>query len=154
MDALTLSHEDPGAPDVRSLLTRHFELMRSQSPAESCHVLEPDALVENGAILLGVRRKSELLGLGALALLDDRNGELKSMHARDTARGQGIGRMILQGLIAEAQRLGLVRVSLETGTAPAFAAARSLYHTHGFTECPPFGSYSVDPLSTYMSRSL
>ena len=49
-------------------------------------------------------------------------------------------------MIAEARARGYQRLSLETGTQEFFAPARRLYRRHGFTECPPFGDYRLDPL--------
>ena len=152
MDPLTVSVEDPAAEDVRALLQRHFDLMRSQSPAESCHVMEPAALAGAEVTLLGLREHGTLLGIGALARIGAQDGELKSMHTAREARGKGGARRILNALMALAAEQGLSRVSLETGTADDFAAARALYLSEGFERCPPFGDYKVDPLSTYMRR--
>jgi hypothetical protein len=45
-------------------------------------------------------------------------------------------------------------VSLETGIMEAFAAARSLYATVGFSPCAPFGDYlSSRPARAWPSRS-
>jgi putative acetyltransferase len=43
---------------------------------------------------------------------------------------------------------------LETGTEDYFAPARRLYLRHGFTECPPFGDYRLDPNSVFMELRL
>lgn len=76
------------------------------------------------------------------------------MHTAAEARGQGIARAILNALMDEARRLGLNRLSLETGSAETFAPARALYTGHGFAECAPFGEYRPDPLSIFMTRLL
>ena len=154
MDTLTLSIERPDAADVRAMLQRHFDLMRANSPEESCHVMEPDALSVAGITLLGVRRNGMLLGTGALSEIGQHQGELKSMHTAAEARGQGVARKLLRALIDHASNLRMVRVSLETGTAPTFAAARALYASEGFVACAPFGDYVHDPLSTYMTKEL
>ena len=154
MDALILTHERPETADVRALLQRHFDLMRSQSPEESCHVMAPESLGEAGATLLGIRRNGVLLGLGALARIGDTVGELKSMHTATEARGQGVARHLLRALLEHARAEGIGTVSLETGSDPDFAAARALYTSEGFAVCPPFGSYVHDPLSVFMTRSV
>ena len=154
MDALTPSIEDPSAPDVQTVLERHFDLMRSQTPEEGCHVIEPKSFAAEGAMLLGIRRDGALLGIGALKKIAPDHGELKSMHTLSEARGQGVARALLLALIATARTQGLSRISLETGTAPEFAAARSLYLSEGFAECPPFAEYKPYPLSVYMTRTL
>jgi putative acetyltransferase len=45
-------------------------------------------------------------------------------------------------------------VSLETGSQDAFAPARTLYATAGFTVCGPFADYPDSPLSVFMGRDL
>ncbi len=154
MDTLKASQEEPGTPDVQVLLARHFDLMRSLTPEEGCHVIAPEKLDAEVATLLGVREDGKLLGIGALKEIGPDHGELKSMHVIKEARGKGVSRLLLNALTEAALTRGLSRLSLETGTDPAFAAARGLYETAGFTECPPFGDYEVYPLSVYMTKAL
>ncbi|QBF30303.1 GNAT family N-acetyltransferase [Thalassococcus sp. S3] len=141
-------------PDVRALLLRHLDLMRSQSPEESCHVMRPEHLFEADALLLGAWDDAHLLGVGALVQIAPGEGELKSMHTAEQARGRGVGGALLSALIDKARGLGLVRLSLETGSAASFKPARSLYAAHGFHLCPPFGEYVEDPLSAFMTREV
>lgn len=147
-----LVRADGPDPQIVDILTRHFDLMRATSPAESCHVMAPDDLFQAGATVLVWRNGAQVLGIGALKPLDADHGELKSMHTVAEARGRGIARAVLTALIDEARARGLTRVSLETGSADMFAPARALYAREGFTECAPFGSYVTDPLSTFMTR--
>ncbi|MEL6808535.1 MAG: GNAT family N-acetyltransferase [Pseudomonadota bacterium] len=154
MDALSVRRDAPDAPDVRALLTRHFELMRASSPEESCHVMQPDALLDRGVVLYAARDGDAVLGVGALADLGAGHGELKSMHTAAEARGRGVARAILSALLDAARANGMTRVSLETGSAKMFAPARALYAAHGFETCPPFGDYVLDPLSVFMTRTL
>ncbi|MEL6958769.1 MAG: GNAT family N-acetyltransferase, partial [Pseudomonadota bacterium] len=121
---------------------------------ESCHVMDPAALDAAGVTLLGARDNGRLLGVGGLLLIAPGHGELKSMHTTDTARGRGVGRAILIGLIDLARTRGVTQLSLETGTDDSFATARALYHSEGFIPCPPFGSYRFDPLSAFMTRTI
>ncbi|WP_299685932.1 GNAT family N-acetyltransferase [uncultured Tateyamaria sp.] len=154
MDALTVTRDTPRTPDVAALLTRHFDLMRSTSPEESCHVMAPDTLSDCGVTLFAAREGDKVLGVGALAVIGPDHGELKSMHTAAEARGKGVARAILAALFDAARAQGLTRLSLETGSAQAFAAARALYEAHGFQDCPPFGDYVLDPLSVFMTRRL
>ena len=154
MDTLTLTREVAQTADVRALLERHFALMRGQSPEESCHVMTADSLTDAAAQLLGVRKGGALLGIAALVVIAPEHGELKSMHIVKEARGQGIARRLLCGLIDTARAQNLRRLSLETGTADIFSSARALYQSQGFRECPPFGEYVADPLSVFMTKAL
>ncbi|MEX0286603.1 MAG: GNAT family N-acetyltransferase [Paracoccaceae bacterium] len=154
MDSLTVFHATPDMPGVQALLQTHVDLMRASSPAESCHVMEGEALVDADAVLLALCDGDAVLGVGALKPLDAAHGELKSMHTAAAARGRGVARRILLALVDEARDMGLTRLSLETGSADQFAAARALYANNGFEDCPPFAPYEEDPLSVFMTRVL
>jgi putative acetyltransferase len=45
-------------------------------------------------------------------------------------------------------------VSLETGSMLAFAPARLLYESAGFSVCGPFGGYTESENSTFMTLTL
>jgi putative acetyltransferase len=61
---------------------------------------------------------------------------------------------VLQHILDEAERRGYERVSLETGSAAAFAPAHQLYAHFGFVFCKPFGDYVADSFSVFMTREL
>ncbi|MDQ3644319.1 MAG: GNAT family N-acetyltransferase [Actinomycetota bacterium] len=146
--------DDPRADDVRELLERHLAFAHLHSPPEDVHALDVDGLVDSGVTFFSFRLKGELLGVGALKRLDGRHAEVKSMHVAQMARGRGIGRAMLEHLLDVARERGFRRVSLETGSMPAFAEARSLYASAGFRPCGPFGDYGPSPNSTLMTLSL
>jgi putative acetyltransferase len=149
-----ISVDDPRAEDVRALLARHLAFANEHSPPEDVHALDIDGLLEPGVTFFSYRLGGELLGVGALQRLDADHAELKSMHVAVEARGRGIGRAILDHLLSVARECGYHRVSLETGSMEAFAPARALYLSAGFTRCAPFGRYWDSPYSTCMTLSL
>ena len=114
----------------------------------------PSDLLAPDVSFFSFRRNGELLGVGALKTLNPLHAELKSMHTAEAARGQGVGRTMVEHLIGVARTLGVRRVSLETGTMAAFAPARSLYSHLGFEPCEPFGSYRPSPNSVCMTLRL
>ena len=151
---LTIREDDLQGPEIIALLEQHLALMFSVSPPESVHALDLEGLRGQDVTVWTAWRRGRLLGCGALKELEPGHGEIKSMHTAAAFRGQGVGAAILLHLLDEARRRGYRRVSLETGSMPAFASARSLYHRHGFSTCPPFGDYSDDPNSVFMTRTL
>lgn len=151
---LIIAVEDPGAADVRAVLGRHLEFACEVTPPEHVHALDTQAWSDPDLTLFGARRDGSLMGVGAIRRLDDSHAELKSMHTRQEARGQGVGQAILNHLLRVAGARGYHRVSLETGTSEAFAAARSLYLKAGFRPCTPFGAYTVNPHSVCMTLAL
>jgi putative acetyltransferase len=94
----------------------------------------------------------QVAAIGAFKVLEDPTAiELKSMHTAQEFRGQGLGGIVLQGLLQEAVRAGAQSAWLDTGSDAGFAPARALYERAGFSYCPPFGSYTEDPLSVFMT---
>ena len=149
-----ISADDPRAADVRRLLEHHLEFCRSTTPPEDVHALDLDELLDPAVTFVSYRRDGEVLAVGALKQLNATHAELKSMHTARAARGQGIGRAMVDYLVGLAQDRGLHRVSLETGSTAEFAAARSLYARAGFTDTGPFGDYLPSPNSTFMTLKL
>ena len=150
----TTAFETPKSDDVRAVLLRHFQMMRDGTPEESCHVMDPDSLLDAGVVFLGVRRAGALLAVGGLKALTAGHAELKSMHTVAEARGQGAGQRLLIALLEHAGATGLTQVSLETGTAKMFQPAHRLYASQGFRACQPFGDHVLDPISRFMTRTI
>lgn len=151
---ITIQADSPRTPDVSELLEEHLTDMYATSPAESVHALDSAALAATGISLWTAREHGRLLGCGALKSLTDTEGEIKAMRTTTTARRRGIGSLLLARIIDEARGRGYERLLLETGTEEFFAPARRLYQRHGFSECPPFGSYAPDPHSTFLALPL
>ncbi len=146
--------DDPGADDVHALLAGHHAFANEHSPPEDVHALDVDGLIDPAITFVSCRDDGDLLGVGALKLLDGDHAELKSMHTAQAARGRGVARAILGHLLDLARELGCSRVSLETGSMEAFVPARSLYASVGFEPCGPFGDYSPSRNSTFMTMRL
>jgi len=146
--------DDPATAPALALIERHLAFARANSPPEDVHALEVTGLRDPDVSFFGIRDGDELVGIGALKHLDEGHGEIKSMHTAEEARGRGVGRAMLTGLLAEARARGYRRVSLETGTMAAFAAARDLYASAGFVVCGPFGGYRMSPNSVCMTLEL
>ena len=151
---VVITVDDPRADDVRTLLERHLSFSALLSPVEHVHALDLDGLLDASVTFFSARGDAGLLGFGALKELDASHGELKSMHVTEVARGQGIGRALLDHLLTVAVDRGYTRVSLETGTMDAYAPARALYRNAGFKPCAPFGEYTANLYSMCMSLEL
>lgn len=152
---MRISPDDLTHPDVIALLREHLDDMRAISPPESVHALDLDRLRMPGLSFYTVwDDDGTLLGCGALKALDETHGEIKSMRTPMAQRGRGAGRAMLVHLIDEARRRGYTRLSLETGSTPPFAPAHRLYASAGFAACGPFGGYTDDPHSRFMTLRL
>ncbi|MGE5089374.1 MAG: GNAT family N-acetyltransferase [Candidatus Levyibacteriota bacterium] len=146
--------DDLSGAEVRDLLQEHLRNMSQLSPPESVHALDIDALRRPEITFWTMWSNDQLLGCGALKALDARHGEVKSMRTSSAHRRKGIARAMLAHIIAAARERSYVRLSLETGSMPAFEPARRLYESFGFTYCPPFADYVEDPNSVFMTRAL
>jgi len=74
------------------------------------------------------------------------------MFVRAEARGNGVGRRLLEALEDAARQRNVERISLETGIRQPEAIG--LYRASGHRDCPPFGTYRTDPLSLFMTKRL
>jgi putative acetyltransferase len=143
--------DDLTGVEVRALLDEHLRGMRAISPPESVHALDVAGLQEPGVRLWTLWEGGELLGCGALRELAPDHAEVKSMRTAEKHRRKGVAKAMLRHLLAESAARGYARVSLETGSQPAFEPARALYAGFGFEPCAPFGDYRDDPNSCFMT---
>jgi len=150
-----IARADPEAADLDELFARHTADMHAETPPESIHILPRASLKAPGIAFYVVRGTDGTpVGMGAVKRLSPDHGEIKSMHVLQEMRGKGVSRQLLERMIADARAEGIGHLSLETGVEPIFAAARNLYARTGFMECAPFGGYSPDPNSIFMTRRL
>lgn len=80
------------------------------------------------------------------------DGELKRMYVRESARGRGVGRLLLTHLERTAVEAGIRRLVLETGIVQP--EALGLYRSSGYTDVPPFGYYAEAELSVHLGKTL
>ncbi len=146
--------DDLSRAEIHALLEEHVRNMRAISPPESVHALDLDRLRTPDITFWSVWDDGTLLGCGALKELDSLHGEIKSMRTPDALRGRGAARAMLAHIIRVAQWRGYTRLSLETGAQAPFKAAHTLYESAGFVRCGPFGDYTDDPNSVYMTRAI
>ncbi len=146
--------DDVRGAEVIALLGEHLAAMRRISPPESCHALDLEGLRKPDVTFWSLWEGASLAGCAALKELDKQHGEVKSMRTVEAHLRKGVARRLLAHVIAEAQRRGYRRLSLETGSQPYFEPAHKLYLAFGFKDCPPFGDYVLDPYSVFMTREL
>ena len=88
-----------------------------------------------GRLLLALE-SSEAAGCVALRPLEDGACEMKRLFVRSGFRGQGIGKLLAQRIVAEARAIGYRTMRLDT--LPAMQAAIRLYEALGFVRCAPY----------------
>jgi putative acetyltransferase len=155
MPAGGFSPDDPQRADVTALLRRHLDYAHANTAPEDVFALDVERLVDPAIAFFSFRdEEGALLAVGALKHLDPSHAEIKSMHTAEQFRRRGIGRAMVEYLLDAARARGYTRVSLETGTQPAFAPARSLYEAAGFEPCAAFADYRSSDASAFMTLAL
>ena len=139
---------------VKALLTRHLEGMHANSPPGHVFALDWSGLQTPEISFYALWEGEDLLGVGALKELAPGLGEIKSMRTADVHLRKGVGAAILEHIIAEAQRRGYRRLSLETGSGPAFEPAITLYRKYGFIEGGAFDGYEKSPFNQFLHLDL
>lgn len=134
-----------------ALLTQSHALMNSLFPKGACHYLDLDALYADHIRFFAARIGSEVVGTGALAILDA-YGEVKSMFTAQAGRGKGVAAAVLRMVEDTARDEGLTLLRLETGT--GLDSAHRLYERFGFERRGPFGDYTDSPYSLFMEKTL
>tara|TARA_B100001564_G_C20218604_1_gene480635 strand:- start:67 stop:522 length:456 start_codon:yes stop_codon:yes gene_type:complete len=135
---------------VNELLKKHFIELRSVSPSGSAHVLSIDGLKNETIKFWSIWDNKDLIGCGAIKILGQNLGELKSIRVHDKFREKGYGKRIISILITKSKSIGIKSIFIETGSGKFFEPARKLFKSCGFEECDPFGHYKNDPNSCYM----
>ena len=152
--ALNIEPVSTDLADVRALIALHLEGMHAHSPAENVFALDLSGYAKPGLTLWGAWRGDALAGMIALQRLDGEHGEIKSMRTHPDHLRAGVARALLEHLLAAAKAEGLTRLSLETGSAPAFEPALNLYRAHGFIEGYAFSDYKPNAFSRFFHLEL
>jgi putative acetyltransferase len=139
---------------VKALLARHLEGMHANSPPGHVFALDWSGLQKPEVSVYALWDGDDLLGFGALKELEPRAGEIKSMRTADAHLRRGVAATILDYIIIEARQRGYVRLSLETGSGPAFEPALNLYRKYGFSEGGAFDGYEKSPFNRFLHLDL
>jgi GNAT superfamily N-acetyltransferase len=142
------------APIVQQLIAALNAELEGLYPEEGANHfrLDADEVADGRGAFLVAYADGRAVGCGAVRRNDPDVAEIKRMYVVPEARGRGIARQVLGELEAEARRLGVSRLVLETGLRQA--EALSLYRRAGFVEIPLFGEYIDSPLSVCMEKYL
>jgi GNAT superfamily N-acetyltransferase len=141
-------------PDVQALVLAQQEEMRGLYEGEADIGPARDAamFVEPDGTFVVVRDDGRAVACGGIARFDETRAELKRMYVLPGARGQGLGRRVLDELEAEARRLGYRGVVLETGNRQQ--EALGLYTSSGYERIPCYPPYDTRELSLCFEKRL
>jgi putative acetyltransferase len=150
----TIREDDLSGDAVQELLRLHLEGMHTNSPPGSVFALDLSGLKVPTVTVWTVWQGEAVAGIGALKDLGNGRGELKSMRTHPDFLRQGVGALLLEHIVARARSRGMTRLSLETGSGPAFEPALALYRRRGFTDGEAFGDYRRSDFNQFLHMDL
>lgn len=151
---MLIRQDDLSSADTQALLRLHLSGMHANSPPGHVFALDLSGLRAPGVSVWSAWGEAAILGIGALRELDAETGEVKSMRTHPDHLRKGVAAAILEHIIAQARAKGLRRLSLETGSGPAFDPALTLYRRRGFVEGGPFGDYEPSDFNRFLHLQL
>ncbi len=96
----------------------------------------------DGKLILA-RHAGHPAGCIALRKLEAGICEMKRLYVRPLARGNNLGRILVEHLISEARAMGYTRMRLDT-IESAMGSAVALYRRMGFKEIAPYSKIPID----------
>jgi GNAT superfamily N-acetyltransferase len=147
---ITIQLEPADSADSRRLIAELEAELDGAYPPESQHGYSVEKLISEGVHFFLVRSEAEVAGCGGVQLFGSEYGELKRMFIRQSFRGRGLGRLLIDRLAEHAKGQGVPLLRLETGI-DQHEAIR-LYEGMGFYQIPPFGPYRLDRNSVFYER--
>ena len=151
---LAIREDDLTSEQTRALLALHLGGMHANSLPGHVFALDLSGLKASGVTVWSAWAGEEIAGIGALKLLGDGTGEVKSMRTHPDHLRKGVGAALLEHIIAAARAHGLTRLSLETGSGPAFEPALALYRRRGFADGEAFGEYTRSAFNQFLHLPL
>jgi len=114
---------------VSEYIAAHLDTMYGESPASAGYYL--------------LMLEDVVAGMAGWRTIRPGVAEIKRLFVRPVCRGQQLGQVALERVMAEAHAKGCHSVCLDT--APFMLAAHRLYETNGFRDCAAYPETEVPP---------
>lgn len=151
---MIVRRDDLSGQAARDLIELHLRAMHAQSPPDAVFALDLSGLQRPDVEVWSAWIDGRIAGVGALRRLSPTQGEIKSMRTHPDFVRRGVADAVLTALVARASELGLQRLSLETGSGPAFDPAIAFYKARGFEPGEAFGDYTKSAFNQFFHRAL
>ena len=151
---MQIRQDDLSSAATQDILRIHLAGMHANSPPGHVFALDLSGLQTPDVTVWSAWEGETICGIGALKQLDAACGEVKSMRTHPDKLRRGVAAALLEHIIGEARARGLVRLSLETGSGPAFDPALALYRRRGFRDGAAFGDYEASAFNQFLHLDL
>jgi putative acetyltransferase len=145
-----IREDDLSGEQSRALLTLHLAGMHANSPPGSVFALDLSGLQSPCVTVWTAWRNGRVASIGALKLLSPTAAEVKSMRTHPDFLRTGAGSAMLEHIISVAKSNRIRRLSLETGSGPAFEPALALYRRRGFVNGKAFADYEQSGFNQFL----
>lgn len=151
---LAIRHDDLTSDATRALLAIHLAGMHASSPPGAVFALDLSGLQVPAVTVWTAWDGDAIAGIGALKALGTTTGEIKSMRTHPDHLRKGVAAALLEHIIGVARSRGYTRLSLETGSGPAFEPALALYRKRGFVDGDAFADYVRSEFNQFLHLEL
>jgi putative acetyltransferase len=146
--------DDLSSSATQALVRLHLMEMHANSPPSQAFALDLSGLRGPGLTVWSAWEGDQIVGMGALKEIEASSGEVKSMRTHPKHLRRGVASALLEHIVSESLARGYIRLSLETGTGPAFEPALALYRRRGFVNGSPFSDYTRSDFNQFMHLEL
>ena len=102
-------------------------------------------------VFLLAEQNGTFVGCIGLRRFADGVGEIKRLYVSPAGRGRGVGRFLVEGVLAAAKQVGYTRLVLDT--LPSMESAQKLYASMGFNPTAPY-RFNPVPGTAYLEKEL
>ncbi len=134
------------------LIVELDQYQSSLYPPESNHLESIEKLASPRYYFIAACDNQHPVGIASFKRSSRNHVELKRLYVARAKRGIGLAEKLVMALEQQARQEGFSAVKLETGIHQREAI--SLYGKLGYKKTDPFGFYTSDPLSVFMSKQL
>jgi putative acetyltransferase len=153
--AVSIGVETPLQDDVRAMVAELNAYLQPLTPRQFQFQMTVEQMADSRTTLFVARNEAgHAVGMGALKQESADLAEVKRMFTRQSIRGTGVGRLLLQAIEDLAVAKGIASLKLETGNAPGFEPAHRLYAKAGFSPCGSFLDYPESDFSAFFEKRL
>jgi GNAT superfamily N-acetyltransferase len=149
LDVRTVPSDRPPATDLVEAMVQDVSRLYGRIDVPGAPTATPADMSPPGGGFVVICEDGVAVAGGGVKRLDDTACEIKRMYVVPEARGRGLGKVLLEGLEAEARRLGYRVARLDTG--PQQPDAQRMYERAGYA---PIENFNANPFASFWGEKV